>query len=291
MVFTHGWCVTESIWHLQKVALGGGHTMVTWDLPGHGHSSQVARGRLTLDIAVDALARVVDEVEDTGVVLVGHSLGGVLSLGYLSRHPDVARQRVRGLILVGTPVMGPVRWASGRLPGGAFHGRLVGRGLELAVENRLVDRWFGKEAGSHDSDGPSYRLVRAGFGADADPRLVRFVRDVAASVPPQVRADTFRAMREFDLRPALAEVRVPSLVLYGERDRLVSPEESRLLASLLPRSRAEGFKEAGHALFLERADEFNQRVSQFAAARLSRSPARSSQRLRRELAIGTRGVR
>src|SRR5919198_4387429 len=224
MVFTHGWCVTESIWHLQKVALGGGrHTMVTWDLPGHGHSSPVARGGVTLDIAVDALARVVDEVEETGVVLVGHSLGGVLSLGYLSRHPDVARRRVRGLVLAATPVMGPVRWATGRLPGGAFHGRHVGRGLELAVENRFIDRWFGREAGSHDSRGPSYRLIRTGFGADVDPRLVRFVRDVAASVPPQGRADTFRAMREFDLRPVLAEVRVPSLALYGERDRLGAP--------------------------------------------------------------------
>src|SRR6266550_2737046 len=75
LLFTHGWCVTEAIWHLQKVALGGGpHALVTWDLPGHGHSSAVARSHLTLDVAVDALARVVDEVEEPGVVLVGHSL-------------------------------------------------------------------------------------------------------------------------------------------------------------------------------------------------------------------------
>src|SRR5438128_6774755 len=60
LVFTHGWCVTESIWHLQKVALGSGrHALITWDLPGHGHSTPMARGRLTLDLAVDALARVV----------------------------------------------------------------------------------------------------------------------------------------------------------------------------------------------------------------------------------------
>jgi pimeloyl-ACP methyl ester carboxylesterase len=276
LVFTHGWCVTESIWHLQKVALGSGrHTLVTWDLPGHGHSTPVARGRLTLDLAVDALARVVDEVEEPEIVLVGHSLGGVLSLEFMCRHPETARRRVKGVVLAATPVMSQARWARGRWPGGTFHGRLVGRGLQLAVENPLIDRWFSREAGSHDPRGASYRLIRAGFGPEADPRLVRFVRDVAASVPPSVRADTFRAMHEFDLRPELAEIRVPSMVLYGRHDRLVTREESRLLASMLPRSRAEELADAGHALFLEQADEFNRRVATFAAGRLGRPRAGS----------------
>ena len=132
LVLTHGWCVTESIWHLQKLALGRGpDTLVTWDLPGHGHSTPVARGRLTLDVAVDALARVVDAVADPGVVLVGHSLGGVLSVEYLARHPETAARRVRGLVLAATPVMSHSRWARGRWPGRNLRGRLVGRGCRL----------------------------------------------------------------------------------------------------------------------------------------------------------------
>ena len=283
LVLTHGWCVTESIWHLQKLALGRGpDTLVTWDLPGHGHSTPVARGRLTLDVAVDALARVVDAVADPGVVLVGHSLGGVLSVEYLARHPETAARRVRGLVLAATPVMSHSRWARGRWPGRNLRGRLVGRGLQLAVENKLVDRWFAREAGSGDQRGASYRLIRSGFGAGADPRLVRFVRDVAASVPPEVRADTFRAMGAFDLRPALRHVRVPCLVLYGRHDRLVPPDEARLCASFPSRGRQEEFADAGHALFLEEAERFNDVVARFARARLrggrlrgGRPPSRS----------------
>jgi pimeloyl-ACP methyl ester carboxylesterase len=272
LVFTHGWCVTEAVWHHQKLAFQHGpHAVVTWDLPGHGHSSQVARGRLTLDIAVDAFARVVDEVPQRHVVLVGHSLGGVLTLRYLARHPETARDRVRGLILAATPLMGLARWAEGRLPGRSGRGRMVGYGLQLAVQNALVDRWFSREAGTLDPRAASYRLIRSGFGPRVTPELVRFVRDMAASVPPPVRADTFRAMREFDLRPTLAEIRVPSVVTYGRYDRLVPPEESLLLASHLPRCRAEEFARSGHAPFLEQEGEFNRMVARFAARRLARS--------------------
>jgi pimeloyl-ACP methyl ester carboxylesterase len=252
---------------------------VTWDLPGHGHSSPVARGRLTLDIAVDALARVVDEVSQQDLVLVGHSLGGVLSLRYLARHPDTARRRVRGVLMVSTPLMGQARWAEGRLPGRAGRRKLVGYGLQLAVENVLVDRWFSREAGSTDPRAASYRLIRSGFGPRATPELVRFVRDMAASVPPLVRADTFRAIREFDLRPTLAEIRVPSVVAYGRHDRLVPPDESVLLARLLPGCTAREFAHSGHAPFLEEQMDFNRLVAKFTARRLRRSPnARVSDR-------------
>jgi pimeloyl-ACP methyl ester carboxylesterase len=276
-VFTHGWCVTESVWHYQKVSLTQGpHALVTWDLPGHGHSSAVARGRLTLEIAIDALARVVDEVPHPGIVLVGHSLGGVLSLGYLSRHSETAKRRVRGIVLVATPLVGMARGTAARWPGQkAGRSRLLAYGLQLAVESRSVDRWFSRDAGSNDARAASYRLIRSGFGPRAAPGVVRFVRDMAASVPPQVRADTFRAMRDFDLRPALAELRVPSVLAYGRHDRLVAGEDSLLLASLLPRCRSQEFAESGHAPFLEEEQDFNRLVARFASRRL-RSRARVS---------------
>ena len=110
LVFTHGWCVAEAIWHHQKLAVGAGRlaggrlAAVTWDLPGHGHSTAVPRSHLTLDLAVESLARVVDETPGQGLVLVGHSLGGVLTIEYLLQHPETARRRVRGVVLVATPV-------------------------------------------------------------------------------------------------------------------------------------------------------------------------------------------
>lgn len=271
VVLTHGWCVTEAIWHYQKEALGTGPdalSLVTWDLPGHGHSTALPAGRLTLERGIDCLARVVDECVEGDAVLVGHSLGGVLTLGYLLAHPETARRRVRGVVLAGTPLVHLAGAAAGRWRGSSAEARMIGRVMQFLVENRAVDRWFSREVGSADPRAASYRLIRTGFGPRPSPAQIRFVRDLAASVPPTVRADTFRAMTGFDFRPELPRVKVPVLVAIGGRDRLVDPEESRALAALMPRSRVEEFPEAGHALFLEQHERFNDLVRRFAVRRL-----------------------
>jgi pimeloyl-ACP methyl ester carboxylesterase len=276
LVFTHGWCVTEAIWHHQKLAVGAGRlaggrlAAVTWDLPGHGHSTAVARSHLTLDLAVESLARVVDEAPGQGLVLVGHSLGGVLTIEYLLQHPETVRRRVRGVVLVATPVTHTAA-RDRRWPGSAIPARMLALGMQLAVQNSVVDRWFAREAGTTDQRSASYRLIRAGFGDDPLPEHIRFVRDLAASVPPSVRADTFRAMTGFDLRDRLEEIGTAALIVYGGRDRLVRPADSRALAASLRRARIHEFPTAGHAVFLEHHGEFDAVVGRFAVSRLPRT--------------------
>jgi pimeloyl-ACP methyl ester carboxylesterase len=281
ILFTHGWCVNEAIWHHQKRDLAGGpHTVLTWDLPGHGHSTTVARHQLSIDVAVDALARVVDSIpDDERLVLVGHSLGGILTIGYLLRHSETARRRIRGAVLAATPLVHFAHTAAGRWPGASLQARIMGQAMQLAVENSVVDRYFAREAGSRDTGGASYRLIRTGFGDHPDPAQVLFVRDMAASVPPSVRADTFRAMTGFDLRPRLGELTTPVILAVGGRDRLVSAAEVRDLGGLIPDARVEEFESAGHALFLEQHERFTEVVREFAAERLSergRRPARAA---------------
>ncbi len=281
VVFTHGWCVTEAVWHHQKEALARGPlTAVTWDLPGHGHSTPVSRSHLTMDLAVDALARVVDAAGPGNVVLVGHSFGGVLTLEYLLRHPETARRRVRGAVLISTPVTHLAGGRNGRWwPGSSVTAQALTLAMQLAVENSAVDRWFAREAGTWDRRAASYRLIRVGFGQAPAPEHVRFVRDLAASVPPAVRADTFRAMTGFDLRPRLGEIGTPALVVYGGRDRLVDPADSAMLATMLRRGRAIAFPDAGHAVFLEHHGEVSNAVARFAAGRLGSKPrARTRER-------------
>jgi pimeloyl-ACP methyl ester carboxylesterase len=271
LVFTHGWCVSEAIWHYQKESLGtgpGALSMVTWDLPGHGHSSSLPPGKLTLERGIESLARVVDQTTDGPVVLVGHSLGGVLSLGYVLANPDTARRKVRGLVLAATPLVHQARAAAGGWLGSALEARVVGQVMQMGVQNSVVDRWFTREVGSSDQHAMSYRLIRVGFGPAPSPSHVRFVRDMAAAVPPPVRADTFRAMSGFDHRPRLGEVTVPVVLAIGGRDRLVSAAESIALAPAFPRAEVEEFPEAGHALFLEQHVRFNEVVRRFAARRL-----------------------
>ncbi len=275
IILTHGWCLSEAVWHYQKAALSeAGFTVVAWDLPGHGSSTPVARGHLTLELSVDALARVVEHFADPmGMVLVGHSLGGVLTLGYLAGHPEAARRHAKGAVFVSTPLMHFARSIAGRWPGASLEARALGSIMEFVVSNPVLDRVFTDGVGERHTTPLSYRVVRVGFGREASPAHVRFVRDVIATVSPQTRVDTFRAMTGYDLSGALSGVKVPSLVVVGGRDRLVNPAETKLIGQRLPRAKTVVFPDAGHAVFLEANEAFNAEVVAFAARRLK--PRRS----------------
>jgi pimeloyl-ACP methyl ester carboxylesterase len=271
VILTHGYCLTEAVWHYQKRDLAGGpFALATWDLPGHGASPSVGRGQLTLELTVDALARVVEESGDGDVVLVGHSLGGVITLGYLVRYAEAVRERVRGVVLVSTPLQHFARAAAGRWPGATLEARALGGVVQSVVESDLFDRVLARDVGTEEISALSYRLVRWGFGHQPSPTQVRFIRDVLASVPPEVRSETFRIMTGWDFTPHLPQLGLPTLVVIGSRDRLVNPAESRTLAEHLPKGRAVVFPDAGHAVFLERPNRFNRELQRFAERRLRR---------------------
>ncbi len=264
LIFTHGYCLTEAVWHYQKRDLAGERLgLVTWDLPGHGHSPGVAPGRLSLEFSADALAKVIEEYSDGSVILVGHSLGGIITLAYLAGHPESAARHVRGAVLVSTPMTHVARAVAGRWPGAALEARALGRVFQYVVESDLAERILGRDIGRSDLS-LSYRVVRWGFGKHPSPSHVLFVRDAIASARPDVRAETHRMMTDADLGPLLPEVKIPALVVIGGRDRLVNPEESLTLAERLPRGRAVTFPHVGHAAFLEERERFNAEVRRFA---------------------------
>jgi pimeloyl-ACP methyl ester carboxylesterase len=273
VILTHGYCLTEAVWHYQKRDLAGGRfALVTWDLPGHGMSPPLPRGRITLEFAVDALARVIDAYADGPVVLVGHSLGGIVTLASLTRLPEMAR-RIRGAVLISTPMMHFARSVAGRWPGASLEAQALGGFMQFVVQSDLAERFLGRDVGQPEVGRLSYRLVRWGFGKDPSPTQVRFIRDVIASVDPEVRSDTWRIMSGYDLTPVLSDIATPALVVIGGRDRMVNPEESRVLAERLPRGRALLFPDAGHACFLERPKRFNAEVRRFVERRLQPRPA------------------
>lgn len=270
LLFTHGWCMTEAAWHYQKRDLAGGPlSLVTWDLPGHGHSQPGPRDHLSLDHAVDALAAVIDRQGQGELVLVGHSLGGIVTLRYLVTHAETAKRRVRGMVLASTPLMHVARSVAGRWPWAGVEARVLGAILERIVESGVTDRVLWRDVGMPEVNRLSYRIIRVGFGDQPLPSHVRFLRDVIASVPPEVRADTFRTMNGYDARPDLERIPIPTLVIAGGRDRLVSPADSVAIAARLRWGRQLLLPRAGHALGLEDHEAFNSAVRSFAARRLA----------------------
>jgi len=100
LVFVHGMGVSSKSWAAQMAALEDRYTVVAWDLLGHGDSPVPEDPDLySRDGALEDLDAVIDATAGGECpVLVGHSLGGYLSLAYAATRPD----RVRGLVVMAT---------------------------------------------------------------------------------------------------------------------------------------------------------------------------------------------
>ena len=158
IVATTGWANTRSVWTSMVDDLCTDHTVTTWDLRGHGASAAAPPGDYTRAHALGDLTAVL-ELAGRPAVLMGHSLGGFLSLAHAVDHPgDVA-----GLVLVAT--------------------------------------------------GPGFRKVEA---REQWNESVRAAAD-GMDLPPG--AEEISMHHDAHVIDHLAEVRVPVLVLLGERDK------------------------------------------------------------------------
>ncbi|MDP6976113.1 MAG: alpha/beta hydrolase [Acidimicrobiales bacterium] len=97
LVCTTGWANERSVWSALADDLAADHAVTTWDLRGHGDSGTPPPGNYSRQHALGDLAAVLDGA-GRPAVLVGHSLGGYLSLAHTLDHPD----DVAGLVLVAT---------------------------------------------------------------------------------------------------------------------------------------------------------------------------------------------
>jgi pimeloyl-ACP methyl ester carboxylesterase len=99
VLITHGYSATSYMWRDTLDALADRHHAIAWDIRGHGGSDSPAKAaRYSREASLDDMAALLDHAGAPDAILVGHSLGGYLSLSFLAEYP----QRVRALVLVGT---------------------------------------------------------------------------------------------------------------------------------------------------------------------------------------------
>ena len=95
LVFTHGWVNDRTVWNPLIQNLSADHMAVSWDLRGHGESDTPPPGSYSREHALSDLRAVLDAV-GRPAVLVGHSLGGYLSLAHALDCPE----DIAGLVLI-----------------------------------------------------------------------------------------------------------------------------------------------------------------------------------------------
>ncbi|GLZ42070.1 alpha/beta hydrolase [Actinokineospora sp. NBRC 105648] len=259
VILVHGFAMSRLAWHFQRRDLAEltdpRVRLVLYDHRSHGRSG---RANATTS-SIDQLAADLDEViravaPDGPLVLIGHSMGGMVVMGLAERHPDLFADRVRGVALIGTAA-GEVGKSGLPRPLLSKYNpftRIVGQFAEWQPGMVELIRAAGGQL--------TRRATRTiGFGAnEVSPRLVDFLVDMLNVTPVRVLADFIDTLGSHDRYAALAGLRhCHVLVLSGDHDWMTPFSHAERINAELPDSRLVRVRGAGHMVMVEQPELVN----------------------------------
>jgi pimeloyl-ACP methyl ester carboxylesterase len=233
IVLLHGFPLSRAMWSAQVDLLRyQGHRVILPDLRGHGQSP-VRDGPSTMEACAADLEDLLADVGVDRFLLGGFSLGGYVALEFARQHPE----RLLGLALVDTRAEPDTDEARRKRHETAESVRKQGIGvLETAMMPKLLTE--------------RTRIQRRDL-AESVRRLIR-------SMPQEGAARALEGMAQRpDQRPNLPKLRMPCLVVVGDRDELTPPDASQAMAKALPDARLVVVPEAAHLVPMEAAHALN----------------------------------
>ncbi len=240
LLFLHGIGGAARAWRGQIEAFGDRYRAMAWDMPGYGGSAPLAA--VSIATLADALQDFLQVAGATRPILVGHSIGGMIVQQWLTKYPDSAA----AVVLAQTsPAFGKTD--------GDWQKEFIGARLGPLDRGETMA-----------SLAPT--LVKELVGDNPDARGMELARDCMAAVPEASYRASMLALLGFDQRHALKNIRVPTLVLSGSKDKNAPAPMMAKMATYIPSATYVELEGAGHLVNLERPAAFNTALDSFLKA-------------------------
>ncbi len=239
LVFVHGAAEDSRIWEPQLAGLADEFTVVAWDEPGAGRSSDLPEGFGLVGYA-DGFAALLKALGLGPAHIAGLSWGGTVLLELYRRHPGL----VATLIMIDTYA----GW-KGSLPADEVRARVAGARKMLAAPD-----------GEFDPTLPGL------FANDPPARFVPLLAAIAADVRPATLEHELAIMAETDLSDLLPHIAVPTLLIWGQYDARSPLVVARQFEEAIPDPTLVVIEGAGHMSNLERPERVNDAVRDFCRA-------------------------
>ncbi len=229
----HGW---SSSWYAISPLLPSvnrRYRCLAVDLPGFGQSPPLPT-EATIQGYLELLASLVRELSDQPAVLIGHSMGGMISVSLTLRYPDL----VERMVLLCPTISGKLSmFINMFMSPFVFMERFV-------LTRKLVETLEPQMLSLTD------RLLRPALFADRSgitrQEYERIRADARRRGQGRVRAECFKAMRDNDLRGKLGQIETPALVIWGMEDNTVPLRDASVVAKEWPDADLRVIPNAGH---------------------------------------------
>jgi 3-oxoadipate enol-lactonase len=237
IVFSNSLGTDFRIWDDVVERLGSGLRFVRYDKRGHGLSEATPAPYSIADHVGD-LAALLDDLNVSGAVIVGLSVGGMIAQGLAASRPDL----VKALVLCDT----------GHRIGTAdlWNGRIAAIEKDgiAGISDAILERWFSADYRSDDN---------ADFTA---------YRNMLERSPVEGYVGTAAAIRDADFTETTSALELPALCVVGEEDGATPPDLVRELAGLIDGAQFEIIPRAGHLPCIEQPVRLAGLISDFLAA-------------------------
>ena len=268
LVFTHGWGTNSTEWYYAKRQLADRFRLVLWDLPGLGESNQPEDRNFALERMAAHLHSVLSVVNGKPVVLVGHSIGGMINLTFCRLYPELLGTQIAGIAQLDTSYTNPVRTTKGAAFSLSIQKPIAEPILHAMVYLSPLVRltnWLSYENGLLYLENAQSSFA----GSETRGQLDLVSRYQFESSPAVVARGTL-AMFHWDASPVLPRVNTPVLILVGKQDTTTLPSASEHMQMTMPRASLQTVDPSAHYGLLEQNITYDAAVAQFALACLKR---------------------
>jgi pimeloyl-ACP methyl ester carboxylesterase len=237
VLLLHGWLGSWSLWRNTIEILGKEFKTYALDFSGFGESLDKTAD-FSVDNYIDSVSQFMDRLGIVKAPLIGHSMGGTVSLGASIRHPD----QIVKTAVIGSPIQGNSLNFLLKLSGYKGIARIIWTTPALL---KLFMR--------------GYAHYIAKDGGKVGKMLVEDI----SKISPASYCQSISTLRQADFREDLQQIQTPVLGIYGKKDVIVNPKQSQVLKDYLPHSQIAWFEGSGHFPMMDEPDRFHETIREF----------------------------
>ena len=206
-----------------------GHSVLSYDLPGHG-DSKLETEDYTFDDLVALNFEIIKHFGFTNPILCGHSLGGMIQAATIAQY----RLSSASLILCGSYDANPVEAAKRQ---------------SQAEESEAIDAALAQYIADGFKLFKSQRKYDYYLNRSDDDEIVGIIN--RRYTQPQASAQNLTTMQQFHVRDSLIELSVPLLALHGEKEDVIPRQLVESMITSYPDARVAWYANAGHYAFYQ----------------------------------------
>ncbi len=263
IILTHGWGCDRQMWLYAVNQLSGRYRVVMWDLPGLGLSTQPANRDYSIAKMANDLRAVLEATGDQPAILVGHSIGGMITLTLCKLFPELLSAPVVGISIVHSTYTNPLRTTRFASFLTAIQKPIIEPLLSITVFlSPLV--WL-MNCLSYLNGSAHRSTAKESFAGNETRGQLDFASRYTVKASPAVIARGMIGMLHYDVTAALSQIDIPTQIIVGDQDVTTLPEAGRHMDHLMPESKLLCLIPAKHLGFFEQHDRFDNELHQFAS--------------------------